>query len=147
MSTNSETIPSKPLPSWTTFPIKQFPKGFKGCQSVLMGDYMIILAHDSSSQESQEEVLAHDNLSSESQDDDSSSESEHEEFKPSVLFAIDLRDNSIGEVKMRDFPYHQRCTFTKYGENQIFKLGTDYSFAKDLGDLYQITIESFKRIS
>ncbi len=58
----------------------------------------------------------------------------------STLWAVDLKNNTVDPaIHMEDFYFHEECTFTKLGENQIIKFGGKQG-------VHQITIESFKRI-
>ena len=139
-------ILSDNLPGWTTFPVKSFQEGFKSCKSVLLGDYLIVLAHDFSTAPDDRESddnHSHNNCSEQEFSSDSGWGPENSE--PPVLLAIDLRDNSVQEVPLGGFAYREDYTFTKYKENQIIVFGGEQGYQK-LRDLSRITITSFRRM-
>jgi len=97
-----------------------------------MGHYLIILAQDYSYDEYHRGS------------DDYSGEDE-----PATLLAVDLRDNTVQEAKIKGsesmFNYIEKYTFTKYKDNQIIKFGGEMN-SRALDTLIRITVKSFQRI-
>jgi len=122
--------PSKDsLPPWSQFPIKDMKKGVDYSSAVLMGDYLVIAAHDCSYQQGNR-----------------GSDYDSDGDQPATLLAVNLRDNSVQRELIHDFYYQEDYSFNKYSENQIISFGGTAG-RKALGNVDLITITSFEPFS
>ena len=116
------------LPEWLTehYFIKKFKGGVRNSCAVRMNDYLVALVH-------------HCEL-----DQNANSKSPYKEV--TTLFAVDLRDDSVQQVKIDDdrFVNHGNYTLHKYQDDQIIKFGGQVN-TKKIDKIDWITIESFQR--
>jgi len=112
-------------PEWAHFPLRAQLYEPRYSPVVLIDHYLIVLVHDYESDE--EEMLV-----------------DHE---PAVLLAVNLHDKSVQKAKipLSMFICQSDYSFTKYQDNQIIKYGGRQG-EKVLGNLVQITVQSFDRI-
>ncbi len=118
------------LPQWVNLPLKRLRGQVTYSPTVLIDHYLIAIVHQSrlDRAESDEEEKYFDHRA--------------------LIFAVDLRDNSVQQTQVSSSIFHEELvdyTLTKYKDNQIIKFGGEI-YGGPSGNVARITIESFERI-